>query len=659
MTVPREVAVEAPVSGYEVGVDEEHELAFTRIALARIALVSVAVALVGLGLLEGTWLVGSVAVAVMLVGGFPILKDAWEAVPARRMTMELSMTIALLAALAIGEFLTVLVIVLFVLIAEEIEKLTVGRGRRAIEDLLAFLPRRIFVRSGGDVREVDASEVRLHDVVVVKPGSLVPVDGTVLAGSSAVDQATITGESLPVEKISGMSVFAGTINQSGTLDVRTESLGRDTTFGRIVEAVERAERTRAPIQKTANRLAGYLVYFTLAAAAVTFLVTGDVRATISVVIAAGACGIAAGTPLAILGAIGRAARQGSIIKGGIALEVLGRADTIVLDKTGTLTFGRPSVVALRAAPGVSESELLDAAATAERPSEHALARAILVRAVGAAPHYPDSFEAFPGKGVRATTDDVEVLAGSRSFLAERGVPLPEVSPGAHGGTEIYVAKAGLLLGSIEVADMLRAEAVEAVRSLRAMRLRTVLLTGDARTVAETIGVQLGVDEVRAELLPHDKVQRVRELTREGRTVVMVGDGVNDAPALIEASVGIAMGSGTDVARECAGVVLIGDDLVKLVETLRIARRCRRIIYANFTGTIVVDAAAMALAAFGVLTPILASVVHVGSELAFILNSARLLTRPDAESSGARASGAGRLGAVSPSSGRAAALAPRA
>ncbi len=629
MTTAHEAAQEAPPADDEVEPqgEHEHEPAFTRIALARIALVAIAVALVGLGALEGSWLVGIVAVAVTLVGGWPILEEAWEAVPARRMTMELSMTIALLAALVIGEFLTVLVIVLFVLFAEEIEKLTVGRGRRAIEDLLAFLPRRVLVRSGGDVREMDASEVRPGDVVVVKPGGRVPVDGTVLAGSSAVDQAAITGESLPVSKLPGASVFAGTINQTGTLDVRTERLGRDTTFGQIIETVERAERTRAPIQKTADRLAGWLVYFTLAIAAVTYLVTRDARATISVVIAAGACGIAAGTPLAILGAIGRAAHQGAVVKGGIALEVMGRADTVVLDKTGTLTFGRPEVVALRPASETNEADLLAAAAIAERPSEHALARAILARAAAATPREPDRFEAIPGKGVRAMVAGATILAGSRAFLVESGVALPNTATGAEGGTQVFVARGAAFLGSIEVADTLRPEAVEAIRAMRAMGLRTLLLTGDARAVAEEIGRRLGVDEVRAELLPQDKVDRVRELTRSGRTVVMVGDGVNDAPALVEASVGIAMGSGTDVARECAAVVLIGDDLLKLVETLRIARRCRRIVHANFAGTILVDSAAMALAAVGILTPILASVVHVGSELAFILNSARLLTRP--------------------------------
>jgi Cd2+/Zn2+-exporting ATPase/Cu+-exporting ATPase len=606
---------------------EQPEPAFTRAALVRIAFVGAAVAFVGLSAVRVGGVVGAIAVVVTVVGGFPIFEEAWRAIPARRMTMELSMTIALIAALAIGEFLTVLVIVFFVLIAEEIEKLTVGRGRRAIEDLLAFLPRRAFVKADGEVREVDASTLRPGDVVLVKPGARLPVDGTVVAGRSAVDQSPITGESMPVEKRAGATVFAGTINQSGALDVRTERLGRDTTFGRIVEAVERAERTRAPIQKTADQLAGWLVYFTLAMAAATWFWTRDARATISVVIAAGACGVAAGTPLAILGAIGRAARQGAIVKGGIALEVLARADTVVLDKTGTLTFGRPRVVAIRPAAGVAEAELVTAAATAERPSEHVLARAILAAAAPEDVRDVDEFEAVAGKGVIAKVGRSRLLAGSRAFLDEQGVALPTAASARRSGAEILFARDASFLGSIEVADALRPEAPRAVRELRAMGLRTVLLTGDGRPAAEEIGRALGVDEIGAELLPHDKLARVRALREDGRTVVMVGDGVNDAPALVEASVGIAMGSGTDVARECAGIVLIGDDLGKLVETIRIARRCRRIVHSNFAGTVAVDTAAMVLAAAGILTPILASLVHVGSELAFILNSARLLVRP--------------------------------
>jgi Cd2+/Zn2+-exporting ATPase/Cu+-exporting ATPase len=606
----------------------EHSHAFGRADVARIALVAVAAALAALGVGEGTGFVGPVAVVVTLVGGFPILEEAWEAVAERRMTMELSMTIALLAALAIGEFATVLVIVLFVLVAEEVEKLTVSRGRRAIAELLAFLPQRVLVRADGGVAEVDAAQVRRGDIVVVKPGARVPVDGEVVAGRSAVDQAAITGESFPVEKLPGASVFAGTMNQTGTLDVRTETLGRDTTFGRIIDAVESAESKRAPIQKTADRLAGWLVWFTLGAAVLTFAFTRDARATISVVIVAGACGVAAGTPLAILGAIGRAARQGAVIKGGVALEVLGRADTIVLDKTGTLTFGRPAVVALRPTAASDEKDLLAAAAVAERASEHPLARAVLAHAAAAGiePREPERFESVPGRGVSVTAGGRTIVAGSRAFLAECGVAVPAAGAASGAGTEILVACDGVALGTIEVADALRPQAIEAVAALRAMGLRTILLTGDAADVAREIGGRLGVDEIGAGLLPAAKLERVRDLTRAGRTVAMVGDGVNDAPALVEAGVGIAMGSGTDVARECASIVLIGDDLSKLVETVRIARRCRRIILANFAGTILVDGAGMVLAATGILSPIAASLVHVGSELAFILNSARLLSR---------------------------------
>ena len=284
-----------------------------------------------------------IGILCAVVGGFPIFREAIENIVERRMTMELSMTIAILAALAIREFFTALVIIGFVLAAEVLEGLTVGRGRRAIQDLLDFLPRTILVRRHAQETEIPADQVQAGDTVIVKPGGHIPVDGAVLGGRSFVEQAAITGEAMPVEKAAGDFVYAGTINQSGALEIEAQKLGRDTTFGRIIEAVERAEKSRAPIQKTADRLAGYLVYFALGAAALTFLITHNARSTISVVIVAGACGIAAGTPLAILGAIGRAAHQGAIIKGGLYLEALAAVDTVLLDKTGTLTFGTPQI----------------------------------------------------------------------------------------------------------------------------------------------------------------------------------------------------------------------------------------------------------------------------------------------------------------------------
>jgi len=599
--------------------------------LARIGFVAVAAGAVWFRLWEPFPSLSIVGLLATLFGGYPIFKEAFENLLARRMTMELSMTIALVAALAIGEFFTALVITAFVLGAEVLEGLTVGRGRQAIRDLLDFLPPTATVRRTGGLREIPLSEVKVGDTVLVAPGERIAVDGAVRGGHSFVDQATITGESTPVETFPGATAYAGTINQAGALEVLAQRLGRDTSFGKIIETVERAERSRAPVQKTADRYAGYLVYFALACAALTFAITRDARATISVIIVAGACGIAAGTPLAVLGAIGRAARTGAIIKGGRYLEALWAVDTVAFDKTGTVTVGTPDVRAVRPADGVGEEAVLEAAAMAERRSEHPLAAAIVRRAdaLGLAKLEPESFDYTPGRGVVARSAGEVILAGNRALLAEHGIGdvVSEASDARETRqalSEVMVARGGRLLGTILIADAVRPEAAATVRALKEMNIWTVLLTGDARPVAETIGAELHVDAVEAELLPEQKVDAVRRLADSGRIVAMVGDGVNDAPALVQASVGVAMGSGTDVARESADIVLLGNDLSKFVETVRIARRAQRIIRFNFAGTLAVDAVGVGLAAFGLLNPLLAAFIHVASELAFILNSARLL-----------------------------------
>jgi heavy metal translocating P-type ATPase len=608
--------------------DHEHGLEW--IELARIGFVAFAAAAVWFRLWEPFPRISVVGSAATLIGGYPIFKEAWENIVERKMTMELSMTIALLAALVIGEFFTALVITAFVLAAEILEGLTVGRGRRAIRDLLAFLPRTVSVRRDGRVVDVPAEQVEIGDSVVVKPGGHIPVDGIVLNGRSFVEQAAITGEAMPVEKFAGDAVYAGTINQSGTLEIGAQKLGRDTSFGRIVEAVERADKSRAPIQKTADRLASYLVYFALGAAILTFLITRNVRSTISVVIVAGACGIAAGTPLAILGAIGRAAQKGAIVKGGLYLEALAAIDTVLLDKTGTLTFGTPQIREVVSNDGVGTKEIIAAASIAERRSEHPLAKAIVARAAELAVpiEEPDSFSYTPGRGIRVTHQGDEILVGSRAFLVDRGVgqKLPMDGHGRGSASEVFVARKGEVLGSIRIADVLRPDAKTAVGALREMGLKTILLSGDDQGVTTAVGLDLGVDEAVGELLPEQKAKWTRELRAKNRNVAMVGDGINDAPSLVEANVGIAMGSGTDVARESADVILIGSDLSKFVATLRIARHCRAIIMQNFVGTLVVDSIGVGMAAFGYLNPLLAAFIHVSSELAFILNSTRLLPR---------------------------------
>jgi heavy metal translocating P-type ATPase len=609
--------------------DGEHHEGIEWLEFARIAFVGAAILVSWFRWWQPYSKLDVVGLAAALIGGYPIFREAVADILSRRMTMELSMTIALGAALAIGEVFTALVIVFFVLIAEVLEEFTVGKGRVAIKELLEFLPASAEVRRGNQTKVIPISDVQTGDVVVVRPGTRVPVDGSVMSGHSFVDQATITGESVPVEKIEGSDVYAGTINQSGLLEVLTATVGRNTAFGRIIAAVESAEQSQAPVQKTADRLSGYLVYFALGCAVLTYLYTHNIRSTISVVIVAGACGIAAGTPLAILGAIGRAARIGAIVKGGLYLERLGAVDTVVLDKTGTLTLGKPDVVGVHPAPGFTPHVLIQTAASAERFSEHPLGGAILERAAAMSirTHEAQEFSYTPGKGIRCVVKGDEALVGTSAWLRQHGVAVPEHVDRGDSASEVFVATGGEYAGVIQIADVLRSGAKEAIASIKAMGLKTVLLTGDSASIAARIAKELNVDDFAGDLLPEGKLQRIQDMRAQGQIVAMVGDGINDTPALVAASVGVAMGSGTDIARESASVLLLGDDLTRLAGLLGIARQCHRIIMTNFGGTLIVDGIGVGLAAFGLLNPVLAALIHVTSEMAFILNSARLLRKP--------------------------------
>ncbi len=554
------------------------------------------------------------AFVATLIGGYPIFEEAWENLRKRRMTMELSMTLALIAALCIGQFLTALVIAFFVLFAELVEDYTVGGGRRAIQTLIDALPRQVRVRRGGQERELETNEVAAGETIIIRPGERIPADGVVSKGHSFVDQSSITGESLPVEKVERSKVFAGTINKDGVLEVCVEKIGRDTTFGKIIEIVEQAEKSRAPVQRIADRLAAGLVYFAFGAAVLTLMVTRNLTSTIAVIIVAGACGVAAGTPLAILAGIGSAARRGIITKGGLYLEQLSRIDTIVLDKTGTLTLGIPEVTAVRALGDVTENDVLQTAAIAEQHSEHPLGEAIVRRARER--NLPlreySRLRYSPGKGIVVEESGTRILVGTRALFEEQGVAVPPnalseiAGHNGAGKTVVLVGRDRKILGAVTLADQLRAEARQAVNDLKAQNYRVILLTGDSSDTAKTIGRELGVDEAIGDFLPEQKVGKIRELLRAGRKVAMVGDGVNDAPALAEATVGIAMGQGSDVALETADVTLMTSDLSRLVEVLAISRRCYRVIMFNFWGTISVDTAGIVLAFFGMLAPIFAA-----------------------------------------------------
>src|SRR5260221_10316680 len=363
------------------------------------------------------------AFAGTVIGGFPIYKEAWENLLKHRMTMELSMTIALLSALAIGQFFTAIVIAFFVLFAELLEGYTVGGGRRAIESLINALPRHVTVRRNGQESELNAEELSIGEVIVIRPGERILVDGTVINGSNYVDQSSITGEWLPIEKTEQSKVFAGTINKNGVLEVSVERVGRDTTFGKIIQVVEQAEKAKAPVQRIADRLAAGLVYFALGAAVLTFLVTRNLTATIAVIIVAGACGVAAGTPLAILAGIGSAARRGIIVKRGLYLEKLAEIDTIILDKTGTLTMGIPEVTGIRVTDGATEREVLENAAIAEQHSEHPIGEAVIrkSRAAKVSLREYSDLQYIPGKGVTCLDRGSKVVVGTRTLLEENGI----------------------------------------------------------------------------------------------------------------------------------------------------------------------------------------------------------------------------------------------
>ena len=606
------------------------------------------------------WAVGAVGAVVLAVGCWPLLVEAAEDLRERRMSMELSMLLAIVAAAIIGEWVTALAVTVFALCAEVLEELSMDRGRDALTDLMSFLPQTARVvgapeaaesaesaeaaessQSSG-VTEVPLDEVRPGQVIALSPGGRVPVDGVVRTGRADVDQSRITGEALPVQVGPGDRVPAGSITR-GALELEVERVGEESSYGRIVAAVRHAQSSRAPVQRLADRLAARIVYLALAAALVTFLVTRDVRATISVIIVAGACGVAAGTPLAVLAAIARAAHCGAFVKDGTHLEQLSAVDTVVMDKTGTLTVGEPRVVSVRPTEAAAgEDEVLALAAAAEWNSEHPIGRAIYNEAAvrDLTVPVPGDVTYSPGAGVSTHIEGRRITVGrcrGQGHQPERDTPgcedeaalSAESDPEAPSATSVVEVRAdGQLLGTIALADRLRQGAATAVRDLGDMGLEVLMLTGDSAASARHVAGLLGLTEeqVRADLLPTDKEEVVDSLRRAGKRVAMVGDGVNDAPALGAADVGIAMGTGTDVAREAGDVVLVGSAPADLVETVRVARRARGIIMVNFVGTVVVDVVGMIAAGLGLLGPVAAALVHVVSESAFILNSARLVPR---------------------------------
>ncbi|HYU56092.1 MAG TPA: cation-translocating P-type ATPase [Candidatus Dormibacteraeota bacterium] len=573
-----------------------------------------------------------VAIGATLVGGYPVFVETFHSLRHRSINMEVSMTVAIVASLLVGQFTAAVVVTFFVLLSEFIEAYAVDKGRATIVKLEKSIPRSALVRRDGKEIETAVETIQPGETVIVRDGERIPVDGNLVKGSGFVNQSAITGEAVAVEKLVGSRVFAGSVDQSGVFEVRTEKVGNETVFGQIIRLVEEAESRKAPIQRISDKLAAWLVEFTIVFAVITFVVTRNLISTISVIVVAGACGVAAGTPLAIVAVMGGLAKKGVIVKGGVYVQEMSKVDTVVIDKTGTLTLGDPEVTDVVGLDGCSEEQVLTYASAAERFSKHPLAHAIMAKAeaLGISSESGVSSDYMAGKGIVSWYDGELVLVGNSVLMNEQHVPLSNdvdatiTSNVSEGKTTVLVAHGGRICGVIGISDKVRDESREAVKELGRMGLSTIMLTGDNKVASKSVGEQVGIDEVHAELLPADKVSYIEQLSGSGRRIVMVGDGVNDAPALALANVGIGMGAGTDIAIEEADIVLMTNDLGRIPLIVKASKQAYGVIMQNFYGTLIVDGIGLGLAFEGLLNPLFAAGIHVVSELVFILNSARLI-----------------------------------
>ncbi len=585
----------------------------------------------------------NLAMLLALVGGLPIYMESLAELVRGRVSASLAVSLAAAAALYLGQYdpvqYAVAAEVIFImLIGEALEHFAIGRTRSGIADLLALRPHSARVRRHGHEHEVHLEEIHADDIILLRPGDRIPVDGRVLVGNSSVDESPITGESLPADKGPGNEVFAGTINLYGALELAVERLGEDTALERIIHLVEEAEAARAPTQRLADRYATWFVPMVLMAAGLTYYFSGELIRAVAVLVVACPCALVLATPTAIAAAIGRLVRNGVLIKGGAALEQLGRVKAVVFDKTGTLTFARLRIGEVIPASGRDRRDLLRLAAAVERQSEHPVARLIVRQAEEEAVEAPEAvdFQANPGLGTQATVDGHPVRVGSQRFLNTFGIRTDEmaselVRAASDGHTIVLVAEDDGVIGAITLTDTIRPEARAAVHRLEHLGIRRiVMLTGDHAAAARAVGSAVGVSEVRSDLLPTDKVETIRQIQRETRPVAMVGDGINDAPSLIAADVGVAMaGIGSDLAINSAGVLLVGDDLHKLADAVECGRRMLRIIWQNILAfALVFNVLAVLAASFGWISPVAAAVLHQVSSLTVVLNSLRLLIDVD-------------------------------
>ena len=574
--------------------------------------------------------------AAIILCGIPIILEAVIGlVTAFDVKADVLVSIALIASILIGEDFAAGEVAFIMQLGALLEDLTVSRAREGIEKLVHLTPRTARVIQNGRETVIPAEQVRVGDLLRVLPGETIPVDGVIRAGQTSINQAVMTGESLPVDKGVGDEVSSGTVNQFGSFDMVAAKVGEDSSIQRMIRLVQSADAGKAKIVGLADRWATWIVVIALTAAVLTWLISGQIIRAVTILVVFCPCALVLATPTAIMAAIGNATKHGFLVREGDALERLAAVSKITFDKTGTLTFGTPQVVAVRSfRPDISEETLYAYAAGAEQRSEHPLGKAV-VRCFRSACQgdvpAAEEFQMLPGRGVRAVLAGREILAGNLEMLTEHQV---EVGPQDRacaetwfndGCTVIYLALDGVLIGLLSLADTLRLEAADMIQNVKEIGIAPVLLTGDSKNAAGHIAGQLGITEVRSECLPEDKLHYIDTSQQQNRQVCMIGDGINDAPALKKAYVGIAMGGiGSDIAVDAADIALVNDEIKELPHLLRLSRRMMLVIKCNLTFSMALNFAAIILAITGILNPVVGALVHNAGSVFVIINSAFLL-----------------------------------
>ncbi|MBC7485276.1 MAG: cadmium-translocating P-type ATPase [Cytophagaceae bacterium] len=572
-----------------------------------------------------------ILLASMAFGLYSLAKIAvMDLIKERKIGTELFITVAVIISVAGKEYLAGAVVLMIILIAEYIASASGEKARASIKDLIGSVPKTAVVKKDGKEVSTPISDLKIGDIILVKAGEKIPVDGTVVSGNASVNQAPITGESTPVEKTPNDTAFAGSVLELGALDIQMTKAATDTVFSRIIALVEEAENQQAPIEKYTDKVASWLIPIVFIFVGGAYFFTRDVKLVIALLIFTSPAELGLATPLVTIAAIARAAREGILIKGGLFLEELSKVDTIVFDKTGTLTAGTPQVNEIQIINvAFSENELVQFAAAVDRRSSHPLAKAILSYADKLKVTFsePENFEVIKGRGVAAMVASKKVLLGNKAFMEERNINTSSISLSRPTDTSIYLAVDEQLAGIFYISDTIREKAKETIAGLRASGIKNIImLTGDNLETAKHVSEQIGILDYRANLLPEDKIRIIKELQQDGLKVAMVGDGINDSPALVQANIGISMGTGgTEAAMEAADIVLMQDKLDKIARARAISKRAFRTIKENiFVGVGVVHVTGITLVLLKIIGPIEAAAIHLLPDTLVFLNSIKLL-----------------------------------